>query len=94
MKRRILVLMLVVLALLLTVSGAVAESVGNGFTYQGFLKDDGSSPTAAYDFEFRLYDAPTEESQVGSVVTLENVEVVNGLFNSNVGQTDNLVKAI
>jgi hypothetical protein len=58
MRRSVFVLMGMLLVLLVTASGSVAqEAVGTGFTYQGFLKEGGSPADGAYDLEFRLYDA-------------------------------------
>ncbi len=54
--------------------------VGTGFTYQGYLDNNGSAANASYDFEFRLYDANAGGLQVGSTVVLNNVLVQNGLF--------------
>ena len=48
------------------------------FTYQGKLEDAGAPANGAYDFEFKLYDAA--DMQVGSTVTAEDVQVVNGVF--------------
>ncbi len=55
-------------------------TTGTAFTYQGSLQDGGSPANGAYDFQFLLFDAATAGSQVGSTVTLNDVNVVNGLF--------------
>lgn len=70
--------------------GAVAESgqqealavvpVGSGFTYQGYLDNGGSPANGFYDFQFRLYDAAAAGNQIGVVLTLNSVNVMNGLF--------------
>ena len=59
---------------------AALAAVGTAFTYQGRLTDAGSPANGAYDFEFRLYDAASGGSQVGSTVPLADVTVSNGLF--------------
>ena len=59
---------------------AALAAVGTAFTYQGRLTDAGSPANGAYDFEFRLYDAASGGSQVGSTVPLADVIVSNGLF--------------
>ncbi|MDQ7029822.1 MAG: hypothetical protein Q9O62_08615 [Ardenticatenia bacterium] len=59
---------------------AIAAPVGTAFTYQGRLTDGGSPANGAYDFQFKLYDAATGGSQVGSTVTKDDVAVSDGLF--------------
>lgn len=54
--------------------------VGSSFTYQGRLIDDNEATDAAYDFEFRLYDAPTEGTQVGTVNAADDLDVISGYF--------------
>jgi hypothetical protein len=82
MKRKLLLLTVYALVTLLIISGiAIAASpMGTGFTYQGFLKYAGEPANAAYDLEFRLYDADIDGSLIGSIITKENVNVSNGLF--------------
>jgi hypothetical protein len=58
-------------------------TLGSAFTYQGRLIDDNQAPDAAYDFEFKLYDAPTEGSQLGSTNTDDDVDVIDGYFISD-----------
>jgi hypothetical protein len=54
--------------------------IGAGFTYQGYLDNNGSAANGMHDFEFRLYDASVGGVQIGSTVTQSNVQVQNGLF--------------
>jgi len=54
--------------------------MGTAFTYQGQLTHEGSPADGGYDLRFRLYDAATGGSQVGSLVTRSNVTVRDGLF--------------
>jgi hypothetical protein len=54
--------------------------IGTGFTYQGYLDNNGSAANGSYDLEFRLYDAAAGGLQVGNTVVLNNVLVQNGLF--------------
>lgn len=69
---------------LLLISGAAAQQVqpeaalGAAFTYQGRLNDAGSPANGSYDFLFILYDAALGGSQVGSTVTVNDLEVVDG----------------
>ncbi|UCG16712.1 MAG: hypothetical protein JSV19_01485 [Phycisphaerales bacterium] len=58
--------------------------VGTAFTYQGQLKDEGRPVNDTCDFEFELYDAASGGSQVGSAVSTNGVDVVNGLFAASV----------
>jgi hypothetical protein len=55
-------------------------TVGTGFTHQGRLTDGGSPANGEYDFQFRLYDAVSSGSQVGSTNNRGNVTVTEGLF--------------
>ena len=57
---------------------------GGGFTYQGHLGSGGGPVIGTADIEFRLWDAPAAGAQVGAVVALNNVTVVDGLFTAEV----------
>ena len=87
--------MLVILALLVSVSGGFANAlsgsvstapaapqaaVGTGFTYQGQLKSGGSPVNDTCDFQFGLYEALSGGLQVGATQVILNVTVANGLF--------------
>ena len=56
------------------------ESISTAFTYQGYLTQNGQPANGTFDFQFRLYDAATGGNQVGETVTLEGVQVVQGVF--------------
>jgi hypothetical protein len=63
--------------------GTAASTVLNtSFTYQGQLKSGGQPVDGSCDIDFRLYDAGTGGSQVGSAV-VTTVPVVDGLFTVN-----------
>jgi len=79
MKKTMLTIFLV-LALSLILCSAKVSEAGTAFTYQGFLYDANSPADDIYDFKFTLYDAPVADSQVGSPVTVQDVNVVGGLF--------------
>jgi hypothetical protein len=73
------------LALVLLLALAVGltqaqEPVGTAFTYQGYLTDGGSPADGTYDFEFKLYDAASDGSQMGSTVIKDDVTVTDGVF--------------
>jgi hypothetical protein len=74
MKRAILLGLLGWLALTLA-----SPLVAQPFTYQGFLKQNGQPVNGTTSLTFRLYDAPTGGTQIGSAIT-QNVNVQNGLF--------------
>ncbi len=50
------------------------------FTYQGRLENGGTIATGTYDFRFALYDAATAGNQIGVLIPIEDVAVVQGLF--------------
>ncbi len=54
--------------------------MGTAFTYQGYLKKDGTPYNGNCDFVFSLWDAETGGNQVGSNQDKPNVSVSNGLF--------------
>ena len=84
MKTKYLLSTLVLISLLFVSGIASARplnaALGTGFTYQGKLTDGGAPADGAYDFEFKLYDALSGGSQVGSTVPLGDVAVADGLF--------------
>jgi len=55
------------------------EGLSTGFTYQGRLTDGGIPADGNYDFEFKLYDAASAGSLLGTVIK-EDVIVTDGLF--------------
>src|SRR6476659_1786362 len=57
--------------------------VGNGFTYQGRLIQSGNAADGQYDMTFKLFDALVGGNQVGTVITLTNQTVSQGLFTVN-----------
>ena len=54
--------------------------VGSSFTYQGKLTDSGSPINNACDFRFKLFDAATGGTQIGSTLALKNTTPANGLL--------------
>lgn len=54
--------------------------LGTAFTYQGRLKDGGSSANGTYDVRFALYDQLIDGTQQGPTVCADNVTVAEGLF--------------
>jgi hypothetical protein len=54
--------------------------VGTAFTYQGHLYDANHIADGLYDFQFKLHDADSGDSQVGSDVNKPDVDVIDGYF--------------
>jgi len=70
-------------SLLIALSAAQAQGpVSTAFTYQGRLVENGVPATGTFDFQFRLFSAPTTPPgvQVGATLVFDNVTVKNGLF--------------
>jgi hypothetical protein len=64
--------------LLVFSSAAIAQT--SSFTYQGKLTDGGSPANGTYDLTFRLFNAATDGSQVGTDQVKDDVTVSNGVF--------------
>lgn len=67
-----------VLSFLLLLCAINAQAQTAAFTYQGRLTDGAVPAGGPYDLEFRLYDSAGV--QVGTALTREDVQVVNGVF--------------
>ncbi|MBX3318215.1 MAG: hypothetical protein KF902_15275, partial [Phycisphaeraceae bacterium] len=80
MLRRFRSLCLFSLASALIISNAAAQPVGNGFTYQGELRNAGIVANGTYDLRFRLYDALASGAQVGPSLCVDNVPIADGTF--------------
>ena len=63
---------------------------GYAFTYQGQLKDAGGPVNGVCDLRFILWNAAIGGAQVGSILTLEGIEIEDGLFTARLdfGGTD------
>ena len=57
-----------------------AQPIGTAFTYQGRLSDAGNPGSGTYDLQLVLLDAAAGGSQVGPILTRDDVQVTNGLF--------------
>lgn len=57
---------------------APRANVGTAFTYQGYLKDNGTAANGTYDFEFGLCDAASDGTC--SFIHVDDVTVTNGYF--------------
>ncbi|MGB2894855.1 MAG: hypothetical protein WBB65_01655, partial [Anaerolineales bacterium] len=58
----------------------LAPPLGSAFTYQGFLSVKGDPADGVYDFQFKLWDAASLGTQIGSTVELDDVLVSDGVF--------------
>lgn len=50
------------------------------FTYQGYLTQAGQPATGSFAMEFAVFDAQSGGGQVGSTITINAVQVTNGVF--------------
>jgi hypothetical protein len=69
-------------ACLLALAGS-AMGQSTAFNYQGRLVRNGAAASGAYDFRFILYTADIGGSQVGPIVTTDNVDVQGGIYNAS-----------
>ena len=61
-------------------SGAVWAQ-GNAFSFQGRLNDGTTPANGSYDLQFRLYNAATGGTQIGTTTALRpNTTLINGVF--------------
>jgi hypothetical protein len=74
----------VYLVLIILVAGLFCAPAAFGqtteFSYQGNLKESDLPANANYDIEFRLYDALTGGTRIGSAILLSPVPVSEGVF--------------
>src|SRR5262245_26540720 len=56
------------------------QAVGTTFPYQGQLQQNGTPRNGTCDFQFTLFDAPTDGNQVGTPVPKPDVTLKNGFF--------------
>lgn len=66
--------------LLIVFSSFTSFVIAEPFVVQGQLRDNGSIANDLYDFEFELWDASTSGSQIGTVLSFEDIDVVAGVF--------------
>ncbi|MGH9803382.1 MAG: hypothetical protein ACRD82_23715, partial [Blastocatellia bacterium] len=59
---------------------AAASAQTTSFSYQGKLDDGGSPASGPYDFQFKLFDALSAGTQVGSTVSVNDLTVTAGIF--------------
>jgi hypothetical protein len=57
-------------------------ALGSGFTYQGFLKQNGAVVNGNCDLQFALYDASAGGARLGVTETMGTLTVTNGAFSA------------
>jgi len=60
-----------------------AEPQSTAFTYQGLLRADGTPANGDFDLTFKLFDAATGGTQVGSTITMPQFPVTRGRFTTD-----------
>jgi len=70
----------VLAAALFAAPSALAQPLTTAFTYQGELKQSGTAATGTFDLQFKLYDAVSVGSQIGTTLCADNVTIANGKF--------------
>jgi hypothetical protein len=78
MKKIVLIVSIIIILVCSPVEAQTTE-----FTYQGSLRNASVPAGGNYDFEFALFDAVSGGTQIGSTVSLNSVEVTDGIFSVN-----------
>jgi hypothetical protein len=83
-KGRVSVRVTLAMALLFLIAtigrGQAQTPLGTAFTYQGQLQNNAVPENGSCDLQFKLFDAATGGSQIGSTVTDTGITITNGLF--------------
>jgi hypothetical protein len=74
------ILVMVLGLLVMPVRFAEAGPMETAFTYQGHLYDANYVADGLYDFAFKLYDANSGGSKIGTDVNVGDVDVIDGYF--------------
>jgi hypothetical protein len=72
--------MLVRSAIIAAAFASAAHAQSTAFTYQGQLKAGAAAASGPHDMRFRLFDAATGGTQIGTTLCVDNVAVAAGLF--------------
>src|SRR6266568_3377913 len=73
-------ILLLLIALLLSLSSGRALAQTTAFTYQGRLTDGGTPANGNYDLQFALWDSSSGGSQIGATQNFSNISVNSGFF--------------
>src|SRR5687768_8434494 len=68
----------IAIVILVLTTASLAQSTE--ITYQGSLSGSGTPASGSHDFEFALFTAASGGSQLGSTISVNGVDVVNGVF--------------
>lgn len=71
-------------ALVLCLAAATASAQSTAFTYQGQVVSAGVPASGLHDMRFRLFDAATGGTQIGTTQCVNNVTVINGVFTTTI----------
>ena len=63
---------------------AAALAQGNAFNFQGRLNDGTNPANGQYDLQFKLFDAITGGTQIGSTISRPATVLINGVFSVNI----------
>lgn len=74
-------LAVVLISAFLSVPSASAQT--SVFTYQGKLNDGGVAANGNYDMQFKLFDALSAGNQIGTTLTITNVQATAGIFSAS-----------
>lgn len=74
-----------VLAAACAVAVSTTTASAQAFTYQGELTSAGLPANGNYDFQFRVFDAPTAGTQIGGTNAVLNLPVTQGRFTTQLG---------
>lgn len=80
MRRIVLLLLALAAFAALASTAALADPVGSGFTFQGYLEKDAAPYSGTGDFQFKLFDSAVGGAQLGVTQTHATVPVTQGLF--------------
>ncbi len=69
-----------VLSVFAAIRAQAQTPLDSAFTYQGELAGAGTPAAGTYDIRFRLYDAATGGTQIGSTLCSDDLAVANGRF--------------
>jgi hypothetical protein len=72
-------LLLAAVALLAAPMALAQGPATTAFTYQGQLKSAAAPANGTYDFQFRMFNAATGGTQMGSTICADNLQVTDGL---------------